>query len=741
VSTAKVLLIDELVQAAAKLPAGSMVAGHQAGPADTAYIIHTSGSTGRPKAVELPHGAVVNLLLSMQREPGMKSTDVLVAVTTISFDIAVLEMFLPIITGARVIIAPRTTALDPFELSDLIDSSGCTIIQATPATWRAMMAIEWPGKRGLKVLCGGEALTRDLAQKLLACKVELWNVYGPTETTIWSTVRRVQNRLGAVPIGRPIDNTTTYILDADQKPVPIGVAGELYIGGMGLAKGYRGQPELTAEKFVTLEVAGGARVYRTGDYALYRLDGTIECQGRADNQVKVRGYRIELEEVELHLSAHPQVAAAAARVWQDEAVGNRLVGYIVGKNGRVPQVNELRQFLQGRLPEYMVPTEFVVLDAMPLTPNGKTDRKALPEDGMRMFTPSSQSEEGMTEDERKMAGIWADVLGVKSVGRQDDFFGLGGHSLLLIMMFSRINQEFASNLPITTIFDAKTVSALTNALRERVQITSLVPVQTKGTKAPLFMAHSYLLYHALSTRLGNDQPFYGLRESKDDESFSIEQRAQHYLAAMRRVQPHGTYHIAGWCAAGPLAVEIARHALLQGEQASLLLVDAWLPDYYEEVKRAERNNSPFNVIRAKLQRFAAKCEGMSPTQKVVTVWRLMKRKAKDYRDDFYIRHWAAVSRWSTRLSMPLPQFMHNTTAQTFAAMREYQPDRLPVKITLLRAKDTLHPADATETCGWERVAENGVDVLWAPGDHETMFQGANLGVTAKLVRQALEKNG
>jgi amino acid adenylation domain-containing protein len=741
VGGATVLTIEELMQAAEQLPRGTTVPADVVGPEDSAYIIHTSGSTGRPKAVELPHRAVVNLLLSMQREPGLKPTDVLVAVTTISFDIAVLELFMPIITGARVVIAKRTTALDPFELSDLIDESGCTVIQATPATWRALMAIDWPGKKGLKVLCGGEALTRDLAEKLLALKLDLWNVYGPTETTIWSTTDRVLHRKsGGVPIGKPIANTTTYILDRQQQPVPVGVAGELYIGGMGLAKGYRGQPELTVEKFVWPAVAEGARVYRTGDYAVYRADGTIECQGRADNQVKVRGYRIELEEVELHLSAHPQVAAAAARVWKDEAVGNRLAGYIVGKMGEVPDARELRKFLQQRLPEYMIPSDFVVLDAMPLTANGKTDRKALLPPGEKVSTRQDVAADGApTEAEEKLAKIWCDALGVKSVSKHDNFFDLGGHSLLLVVMFARLNKEFGSSLPITTIFDAQTLSALAKVLTEGVRISSLVPVKTAGAKTPLFMVHSYLLYHGLSKAMGDDQPFYGLRELERHGDLPIVERARHYIADMKRVQPRGPYRVAGWCAAGPLAVEISRQLLLQGESIEmLLLLDAWLPEYLAEVQQAERSKSYAKAMKGKWERFTAKTKELSLAGKVQHFWRVSRQKMKQARDDFYIRHWTAMHRISERLHIPLPQFMHNTTLQTFAAMREFEAEVLPVKITLLRAVESLQIANSAETCGWERVAQKGVDVLWAPGDHETMFRGMNLQVTSKLVQSALD---
>ncbi len=734
---AKVLLMEDLVVADPLLGKPGEAKSDAAGPEDTAYIIHTSGSTGRPKAVELCHGAVVNLLLSMQREPGFKATDTLVAVTTVSFDIAVLELFLPLITGGKVVIASRSVASDPYSLAALIETTGCTVMQATPATWRALMAIDWQGRPEMKVLCGGEALTRDLADKLLVRKLELWNVYGPTETTIWSTVRRVLPVTGIVPVGRPIANTTTYILDSNEQPVPIGVTGELYIGGVGLAKGYRGQPELTAQKFVWPAITKGERVYRTGDYAVYRADGTIECQGRADNQVKIRGHRIELEEVELHLNAHPQIASAAARIWEDQVGGNRLSAYFVAKDGMAPGIAQIRDFLRDRLPEYMIPSDFSVLEAMPLTSNGKMDRKALPapNDPTAARPASAQS---LNEEERRLAKIWQDVLGVQSIGKEDSFFDLGGHSLLLVVLFARINKEFASNLPITSIFDAQTLSALAKVLKEKIRISSLVPVQTAGSKPPLFMAHSYLLYHGLSSALGTDQPFYGLRELEQDDNLSIEERARRYIADMRNVQPRGPYRVAGWCAAGPLAVEIARQLPLAGDEvAMLLLFDSWLPGYPESLAKIARSKSFAKVIKGKIAGLKIRFSGMTTIQRVAHLAHIIRRRLKQSRDDFYVRNWAQMNNLSQKLNVPLPQFMHNTTIQTFAAMREFRAESMPVRMTLVRATESVRFEGASLSCGWEAVAASGIDVLWAPGDHETMFRGTNLQVTAQLVKQSL----
>jgi thioesterase domain-containing protein len=271
-----------------------------------------------------------------------------------------------------------------------------------------------------------------------------------------------------------------------------------------------------------------------------------------------------------------------------------------------------------------------------------------------------------------------------------------------------------------------------------VRISSLVPVQTSGTQTPLFMAHSYLLYHGLSKALGNDQPFYGLRELEKDTDLSIDERAKQYVADMRRVQPHGPYCVSGWCAAGPLAVEIARQLLIQGQKVGvLLLFDAWLPGYAEALQKAERSKSYVRAIQNKINLYLQKSKNLSLKEKAGYVGHVVRRIAKQKRDDFYVRNWGVVSRISKQFNVPLPQFMHNTSLQTFAALREFRADSMPLKITLVRATESMQVPGSTETCGWENVAENGVETLWAPGDHETMFRGNYLRITAGIVRKAL----
>jgi amino acid adenylation domain-containing protein len=410
---------------------------------DLAYLIYTSGSTGKPKGVEIPHRALSNFLQSMAREPGMHENDVLLAVTTLSFDIAALELYLPLISGARLVLASRETAADSLALSALLAASGATVMQATPATWQLLLAAGWKGSPALTILCGGEALPRELADALLPRCVALWNLYGPTETTVWSTVYRVEVGSGAIPIGRPIANTRLYILDPAMQPVPVGVAGELHIAGVQVARGYLNRPDLTAERFVPDPYSDdpAARMYKTGDLARYLPDGNIEYLGRLDNQVKLRGFRIELGEIEAVLAREDGVRAAVVTVREDTPGDQRLVAYVVADPEHRPVAEQLRTHAGKQLPAYMVPSTFVFLDMLPLTPSGKIDRKALPVPSRAIERAIENTTAPRGELELAMARIWEKFLEIDGVQATDTFFDLGGHSLLSIKVVERFESE------------------------------------------------------------------------------------------------------------------------------------------------------------------------------------------------------------------------------------------------------------------------------------------------------------
>lgn len=490
-----VLALDALSHEMEAMPASRSVC-RDIGPESVAYVIYTSGSTGRPKGVQVPHRAVVNFLGSMRREPGLGEDDVLVAVTTLSFDIAVLELLLPLTLGACVVIAARETAMDGGALAALLDACGATAMQATPATWRMLMETDWRGDARFKAMCGGEPLPPELAAVLLTRCGTLWNLYGPTETTVWSSCTQVLPSPGALPdthIGRPIANTTIWIVDPAGEACPPGVPGEICIGGEGVTLGYLQRPELTSERFVPdrfSEIAAGRAprpLYRTGDRGRWRADGNLQHLGRLDFQVKVRGYRIELGEIESLLAAHPGVAQALAIAREDRPGDVRLVAYIVPRTGMRVDEQELSTYLRSTLPDYMVPQHLMSLAAMPLLPNGKIDRKALPAPTLSARVGNAP-EPPRTPLEQRIADAMAQVLGLQQVGIHDDFFALGGHSLLAAKLTTRLAKELDRTISLRTLFDGPTVARLASLLstQETDSIQrQVVPHRADQRTAPL----------------------------------------------------------------------------------------------------------------------------------------------------------------------------------------------------------------------------------------------------------------
>ncbi len=459
---------------------------------DLAYIIYTSGSTGRPKGVEIPHRAVVNFLKSMKEKPGLEPHDRLLAVTTLSFDIAGLELYLPLVVGGQVIIASRNVASDGGQLAKAIESFGITVMQATPATWRLLLEADWKGNPALRIFCGGETLTRELAERLLPRCQELWNMYGPTETTIWSTVHQVASGSGSVPIGNPIANTEIQVLDENHQPVSVGTPGELFIGGEGLARGYFKRPDLTKERFIQhpLDSNTGKRLYRTGDLAKCLPDGSLEHMGRMDFQVKVRGFRIELGEIEAVLDQHAGVNQAVVMAREDVPGEKRLVAYFVPTNSQSLSSRELREVLAAKLPDYMIPGLYVSLTTFPLTPNGKVDRKALPAPDFQRPVLAVDYLAPRTEDESKLAKIWAEVLRVEKVGVHDNFFELGGDSLKVAQVATRIREAFNVDMFLRSMFEFPTVAEILPvilAADPRQDVTDELSIMdvTRGTHIPL----------------------------------------------------------------------------------------------------------------------------------------------------------------------------------------------------------------------------------------------------------------
>ncbi|MFE7777026.1 amino acid adenylation domain-containing protein [Streptomyces sp. NPDC057445] len=553
-----------------------------------AYAIYTSGSTGRPKGVMVPHRGLMNFTLDMVRRLELTPGDTVAAVTTVSFDIAVLELLVPLTCGATVRIVSRDTARDGTLLAKELDAAAVTVVQATPATWHQLMETGWHAPH-VRALCGGEALPPALAERMLDATGTVWNVYGPTETTVWSTAHRVGpgpggHGGGGVPIGSPLANTRLYVLDAQLRPVPVGVYGELFIAGDGVARGYLGRPALTAERFVPDPCTPGGRLYRTGDVVRRLADGTLEYRGRGDGQVKVRGHRIELGEIEAVLTSHPQVAEAAVTV-RGSGVEAVLAGYLTWR-GEPGDLRLLTEHLREDLPDYMVPRVLTVLERMPLTPNGKLDRRALPAPTGGGTVPTDRAPLAPRDiTELRMARLWERVLGIAPVGVRDDFFEHGGHSLKAFELMGAVRHEFGVELPLHVVFRRPTVELLCEALPEAGEAADrLLVALADGDPGvpPLILVHprggDIVCYRDMIRALGDaeDVPrtVLGIESvgynNGETPLERVADMAERYLAEIRRTVPDGPYLLAGWSFGGTLAFEIAVRLEAAGETVAFL---------------------------------------------------------------------------------------------------------------------------------------------------------------------------
>lgn len=591
-----------------------------AGSQSLAYVIFTSGSTGRPKGVAVRQDSLVNFLTGMARDPGMAANDRLLAVTTVSFDIAGLEMYLPLTVGAMVQITRKEQAMDPEALANLLVEQAITVMQATPATWRMLYSQAWPGQPHLKVLAGGEALPQDLADRLTATCNSVWNVYGPTETTIWSTRAPVRHTK-PVHIGQPMENTQIYVVDRLGYLVPRGVPGELLIGGTGLARGYWHRADLTAERFLPdpFGAYAGARLYRTGDLVRIRHDDQLQYLNRLDFQVKVRGFRIELGDIEAALQACPGVqdAAVIAQTHQGET---QLAAFVVADEHLA--LEPLLTKLKEQLPPYMIPAALQQLTAMPRNTSGKLDRNALAamdiqyHDGNVDHTPPR---DGL---EQKLCAWFAELLNLPQIGIHGGFFDHGGHSLLAVKLMSKMREHFDTNLPMTTLFQADTPAKLALELKQRqagAGGSPLVTIQIRGDGAPLFMPHTVLGgvmgYRHLAPYL--DHPIYAFESSGlypgGQQPTSFVDMATQYIEVMRQIQPQGPHHLAGWSLGGITILEMAAQLQANGDPpASLQVIDTvpWL-DVVDEIDLL-RN---FASVYAKLQQNFLSREELAPLSK------------------------------------------------------------------------------------------------------------------------------
>jgi amino acid adenylation domain-containing protein len=719
-------------------------------PDDPAYVIYTSGSTGRPKGVAIHHRALVNLLCAMRRLPGLTHEDTVVSVTTISFDMAVPDLFLPLIVGARLVLATEQEIADGAALYALLQRHHASFMQATPVMWQVLLEAGWHGDPPLKMLCGGEAMPRQLAERLLVCGGELWNMYGPTETTVWSSALRVEAGAGPVPIGPPIANTQFYIVDSHQELVPHGVPGELCIGGDGVAHGYFEQPEATREKFIPdkFRKHAGAKMYRTGDMVRMKQHGSMEYLGRTDHQIKLRGFRIELGEIETVLLRHPGIAEAVAVLGHDPSGEGAIWAYVVPRAARVepPEVlmGALRASLTQSLPGYMCPSSIVMLDAMPRTPNGKIDRRSLPAPAPRQNMETAQP---LNEIERRLARIWSSVLGLETIDKTADFFESGGHSLLAARLLARIEAEFGQRLSLLTLFKASSIveqaKLLTHSGQREFDFRQVVRLQPNGSKPPLIAIHNTgVYYYNLSRRLGPDQPLTALQLfdpsiTRQSLPRTLEDIAAEYVQLIRRFQATGPYKLIGWCVGGVLAFEVARQLTEAGHEVSLLaMIDAWAPGQHRRLSRTRAILADYSyrwqLIGADWQRVMSREQTLAAFLKQRVIYKRLLRwfgrspGNAPARVSFETRESSAEN---------YDQWLLGYLEETAQA---YEPKPYSGKITLLCSAQEPKGLFLDPRMGWGAFASGGVDVSVLDGDHFTVFKGQGLEQMAAQVSALMD---
>ncbi len=727
-------------------------------PENLIYIIYTSGSTGKPKGTMNTHKGLVNRILWMQDEYQLTPSDRILQKTPLSFDVSGWEFWWTLNMGARLVVAKPEGQKDPNYLVKLINEQQITTIHFVPSMLQIFL--ENPELQSCsslrQVFCSGEALPLALQERFFSClKAELHNLYGPTEAAIDVTYWYCQpeTQLSIVPIGRPIANTQIYILDKHLQPVPIGIPGELHIGGAGLARGYLNRKELTSEKFIPNPFSheAGSRLYKTGDLASYLPDGNIEYIGRIDNQVKIRGFRIELGEIEAILAEDPEVKEAVVIAREDNPGDKRLVAYIVA-GSTVPSINELRSFLKTKLPDYMVPSAFVVLESLPLTPNGKVDRRALPTPDASSLANETSFVAPRDSLELQLAQIWSEVLGVSPIGIRDNFFDLGGHSLLAVHLMAEIEQQFGQNLSLAALFQGASVEELAILLHQKTDTQSwspLVAIQPQGEQPPFFCmpgaGGNVIHFHPLAHHLGNDRPFYALQPPSLDgvtEPFTgVEDIASYYLQAIQTVQPFGPYFLGGHSFGALVAFEMAQQLQQQGETVALLaLLDlpARLPE--SPSKQLDWDDSRW------LTNIAYILETLSG-EKLNISYEILKPLSAEAQLKYLKQQMETVNLLPPDSAIERVRGIVQTLKADELAFLNYLPQGgYQGRITLFRTSEVYEEAlemlgeiTSDQTWGWNQLSSQPVEVYMVPGSHITMLREPHVMVLAEKLKFGLAR--
>ena len=722
-------------------------------PENLAYVIYTSGSTGQPKGVLVSHASTAEHCLNVQRYYELDSSDRVLQFASMSFDLSLEQIFPTLIVGATLVLM----STDVWHTTDLHKRSSefrLTVLNIPTGYWQELTR-EWadlselvPNIQPRVFIVGGDTMLPeflDLWHRTPMSSIRLINAYGPTETTITATAFDIAPRLREpsalqrIPIGRPLANRATYILNKYGDPVPVGVPGELYIGGHCLARGYLKRPDLTAQNFVPDPFSSepGTRLYKTGDLARYLSDGNIEFLGRIDDQVKVRGFRIELGEIEAALRQHPAVRETVVLARENAPGEKHLVAYVVAQGESPPTASELRVFLKEKLPDYMMPAVFVPLAALPLMPNGKVNRSALPEPGRTRSEPGRAFVAPRNPLELQITSLWEEVLGIRPIGVTDNFFELGGHSLAAVRLFALIERRLGKKVPLATVFQGATVEHLAKILAQYAQApshSSLVAIQPGGNRRPFFLIHPagghVFPYVHLAHHLGSDQPSYGLQarglEEGQEPHSRIEDMAAYYIEALRTVQPWGPYLLGGWSMGGVVALEMAQQFRAQGQRVALLaLLDTRIPTADEELADED--------FDARLLIDFVRYFGLS-----LDLRDSLARLPKHELLERVLEHAKRAGLMPSDIEVSQAQPFIELCKADFRATQNYVLHHYPGRITLFKAGQELAGTSSDPTLGWSEWAAGGVDVHVVPGNHATMVYKPHVEVLAEKLRACLD---
>ncbi len=733
-------------------PANNLQTGVQ--EEDLAYVIYTSGSTGKPKGAMNTHAGISNRLLWMQDEYQLNGSDRVLQKTPYSFDVSVWEFFSPLMTGARLVLAKPGGHRDPEYLATLIQNEQITTTHFVPSMLRLFLDVKDLARCASlqRVICSGEALSIDLVERFHAnLGADLHNLYGPTEASVevthWACDRHGSKR-PTVPIGRPIANTEIYILDANLNPVPVGIPGELHIGGVGLARGYLNRDDLTIEKFIKnpFSKERTERLYKTGDIARFLDDGNIEYLGRVDHQVKIRGMRVELGEIEAALKEVAAVRSAIVTMRHDQVGDQRLVAYVIASENET-SARELKLHLERKLPAYMIPSAFVLMDSFPHTVAGKIDLLSLP---IRDVDASCEQEFVAPRNvlEQKLVDIWEKTLKIHPISVKDSFFDLGGHSLLAVSLFSEIAAVTGKQLPLATLFDAPTVEGIASILQQESSGAScLVPINSEGSKLPLFCVHAgggnVLFYRDLARHLGPDRPFYGVQprglNGKQERHFRIEDMAAYYLEEIKKVYPSGPYNVGGSSFGGLVAFEMAKQLQEQGDSVGLVaLFDTYAPGYLKRHLRTSAGRIKLAFLVDRIVHHVETIRILSPGKK----WSYIKVKATKAKNQF--RRFRKRSRRRVTaqllksLGRPLPEHLRETQSSIKIAAAAYQPKTYPGVVTLFRASRQPSGIHPDTTLGWGELVTGHLEIHEVHGSHGTIIVEPRVGFLVDKLNACLE---